>query len=214
MCFGQLNRINTVMAGKQPAPAWLSIDEAARHCEAGVGVWERASTDGGARPHVVLACCGDTPTMETWAAATILREHMPHARVRVVNVVNLMKLQDQKGHPHGLSDAEFDALFGTDVPVIFNFHGYPWLIHRLTYRRRCYSRLHVREYAEEGTTTTPFDMCVLNDIDRFRLVMDVIDYVPGLEAADVPNAPLRHPWPRLPACAVSGTRGAQSLLNS
>jgi xylulose-5-phosphate/fructose-6-phosphate phosphoketolase len=174
MCFGQLNRINTVMAGKQPAPAWLSIDEAARHCEAGVGVWERASTDGGARPHVVLACCGDT---------------------------------------HGLSDAEFDALFGTDVPVIFNFHGYPWLIHRLTYRRRCYSRLHVREYAEEGTTTTPFDMCVLNDIDRFRLVMDVIDYVPGLEAADVPNAPLRHPWPRLPACAVSGTRGAQSPLN-
>lgn len=182
------NRINTVVAGKQPAPVWLTIDEAARHCEAGLGVWEWASTAGGDRPHVVLACCGDVPTTETLAAVALLREHLPQLRVRVVNVVNLMKLQDQREHPHGLSDAEFDALFGTDVPVIFNFHGYPWLIHRLTYRRSCHPNLHVRGYKEEGTTTTPFDMCVLNDIDRFRLVMDVVDYVPGLNAAALREA--------------------------
>jgi xylulose-5-phosphate/fructose-6-phosphate phosphoketolase len=156
------------------------MDEAVRHCEAGLGVWEWASTDGGASPHVVMACCGDVPTLEALAAVALLRQHLPAVRVRVVNVVNLMKLQDQKEHPHGLSDAEFDALFGTDTPVIFNFHGYPWLIHRLTYRRKCHQHLHVRGYKEEGTTTTPFDMCVLNDIDRFKLVMDVIDRVPGL----------------------------------
>jgi xylulose-5-phosphate/fructose-6-phosphate phosphoketolase len=174
------NRINVVVAGKQPAPVWLTMEQAEEHCEAGVGVWEWASTDGGADPNVVLACCGDVPTLETLAAVTLLREHLPAVRVRVVNVVNLMKLQDQKEHPHGLSDAEFDALFGTHTPIIFNFHGYPWLIHRLTYRRTGHAHLHARGYKEEGTTTTPFDMCVLNDIDRFKLVMDVIDRVPGL----------------------------------
>jgi xylulose-5-phosphate/fructose-6-phosphate phosphoketolase len=127
-----------------------------------------------------MACCGDVPTLETLAAVTLLRQHLPTVRVRVVNIVNLMKLQDQKEHPHGLPDAEFDAIFGTNTPIIFNFHGYPWLIHRLTYRRKCHEHLHVRGYKEEGTTTTPFDMCVLNDIDRFKLVMDVIDRVPGL----------------------------------
>ncbi|PJE01837.1 MAG: phosphoketolase [Mycobacterium sp.] len=176
------NRINVVVAGKQPAPVWLTVDEAAKHCEAGLGVWEWASTDGGNLPHVILACCGDVPTLETLAAVTLLRELLPAVRVRVVNVVNLMKLQDRKEHPHGLTDAEFDAVFGTDTPVIFNFHGYPWLIHRLCYRRKCHPHLHVRGYKEEGTTTTPFDMCVLNDIDRFKLVKDVIDRVPGLAA--------------------------------
>lgn len=174
------NRINVVVAGKQKAPIWLTMEEAAKHCEAGLGVWEWASTDGGSLPHVVMACCGDVPTLEVLAAVKLLREHLPSLRVRVVNVVNLMKLQDQKEHPHGLTDAEFDAVFGTDTPVIFNFHGYPWLIHRLTYRRKCHPHLHVRGYKEEGTTTTPFDMCVMNDIDRFKLVMDVIDRVPGL----------------------------------
>lgn len=174
------NRINVVVAGKQPAPVWLTMEQASKHCEAGLGVWDWASTDGGNLPHVILACCGDVPTLETLAAVTLLRKHLPAVRVRVVNVVNLMKLQDQRDHPHGLTDEEFDAVFGTDTPIIFNFHGYPWLIHRLTYRRKCHPHLHVRGYKEEGTTTTPFDMCVLNDIDRFKLVKDVIDRVPGL----------------------------------
>jgi xylulose-5-phosphate/fructose-6-phosphate phosphoketolase len=176
------NRINVIVAGKQKAPVWLTMDEAAKHCEAGLGVWEWASTDGGKNPHVVLVCCGDVPTLETLAAASLLRKHLPAVRVRVVNVVNLMSLQDRREHPHGLEDGLFDAIFGTDTPVIFNFHGYPVLIHRLTYRRKCHDHLHVRGYKEEGTTTTPFDMCVLNDIDRFKLVMDVIDRVPGLAA--------------------------------
>ncbi len=174
------NRVNVVVAGKQKAPVWLTMDEAAKHCEAGLGVWEWAGTDGGATPDVVMACCGDVPTLETLAAVKLLREHLPAVRVRVVNVVNLMKLQDQREHPHGLTDAAFDALFGTDTPILFNFHGYPSLIHQLTYRRKCHPHLHVKGYKEEGTTTTPFDMCVLNDIDRFKLVMDAIDRVPGL----------------------------------
>lgn len=174
------NRVNVIVAGKQPAPVWLTMDGAVAHCEAGLGIWEWASTDEGKSPHVVLACCGDVPTLETLAAAKLLRELLPAVRVRVVNVVNLMRLQDPKDHPHGLSDAEFDAVFGVDLPVIFNFHGYPWLIHRLCYRRKCHPHLHVRGYKEEGTTTTPFDMCVMNDIDRFKLVKDVIDRVPGL----------------------------------
>jgi xylulose-5-phosphate/fructose-6-phosphate phosphoketolase len=174
------NQVNVIVAGKQPAPVWLAMDEAVAHCEAGLGVWEWASTDGGRSPHVVLACCGDVPTLETLAAVRLLRELLPAVRVRVVNVVNLMRLQDPKDHPHGLSDAEFDAVFGVDLPVIFNFHGYPWLIHRLCYRRKCHPHLHVRGYKEEGTTTTPFDMCVMNDIDRFKLVADVVARVPGL----------------------------------
>jgi len=176
------NRVNVIVAGKQSAPAWLSMEQAQKHCEAGVGIWDWASTDGGAKPDVVLACCGDVPTLEVLAAVKLLREHLPAVRVRVVNVVDLMKLQAPSEHPHGLPDVEFDNLFGTETPVIFNFHGYPWLIHRLTYRRRCHEYLHARGYKEEGTTTTPFDMCVMNDIDRYKLVMDVIDRIPGLAA--------------------------------
>jgi xylulose-5-phosphate/fructose-6-phosphate phosphoketolase len=174
------NRINVIVAGKQPAHQFLSLEAAEKHCEAGVGIWEWASTTEGHDPDVVLACCGDVPTMEVLAATMILREQLPQLRLRVVNVVNLMRLQPGSEHPHGLSDAEYDAIFTTDKPVIFNFHGYPWLIHRLTYRRNGHPNLHVRGYKEEGTTTTPFDMCVLNDIDRFKLVMDVLDRVPGL----------------------------------
>jgi xylulose-5-phosphate/fructose-6-phosphate phosphoketolase len=156
------------------------MGEAVLHCTRGIGIWEWASTDGGADPDVVLACAGDVPTLETMAAVDLLRRHLPQLRVRVVNVVDLMRLQPQDEHPHGLPDAEFDALFTTDKPVVFAFHGYPALVHRLTYRRAGHRNLHVRGYKEEGTTTTPFDMVMLNDLDRFHLVMDVIDRVPGL----------------------------------
>ena len=172
--------MNVVVAGKQPAPQWLSMDRAVKHCSAGVGIWEWASTDGVGEPDVVLACCGDVPTLETLAAAEILGKELPKLKVRVVNVVNLMKLQPEREHPHGLSDRDFDGIFTKDKPVIFAFHGYPWLIHRLTYRRTNHANIHVRGYKEEGTTTTPFDMVVLNDLDRFHLVMDVVDRLPGL----------------------------------
>jgi xylulose-5-phosphate/fructose-6-phosphate phosphoketolase len=178
-CLRSRNYVNVIVAGKQPAPMWLDMDAAAAHCARGVGVWDWASNDEG-DPDVVLACAGDVPTLETLAAADLLRQHLPDLRVRVVNVVDLMRLQPAGEHPHGLSDPEFDALFTTDRPIVFAYHGYPWLIHRLTYRRVNHRNLHVRGYKEEGTTTTPFDMVVMNDMDRFHLVIDVIDRVPGL----------------------------------
>jgi xylulose-5-phosphate/fructose-6-phosphate phosphoketolase len=177
-CLRSRHYVNVVIAGKYQAPQWLSMDAAVQHCIEGIGVWHWASSDAGAEPDVVMACCGDVPTLETLAAVSILREHLPDLKVRVVNVVDLMKLQPQSEHPHGLSEAAFDALFTTDKHVIFAFHGYPWLIHRLTYRRNKHHNLHVRGYKEEGTITTPFDMTVLNDLDRFHLVMDVIDRLP------------------------------------
>jgi xylulose-5-phosphate/fructose-6-phosphate phosphoketolase len=173
------NYVNVVVAGKQPQPSWLDVEQAGLHAVRGIGTWDWASNDEG-DPDVVLACAGDVPTLETVAAADLLRRHLPDLRVRLVNVVDLMRLQSEGEHPHGLSDAEFDTLFTTDRPVIFAYHGYPWLIHRLTYRRTNHSGLHVRGYKEEGTTTTPFDMVVRNDMDRYHLVMDVIDRVPGL----------------------------------
>jgi len=179
-CLRSRNYINVIVAGKQPAPQWLTMDEAIQHCTAGLGRWSWASNDEGGEPDVVMACCGDVPTLETLAAITLLREHIPHLRVRAINVVDLMKLQPSEEHPHGLQDDAFDALFTRDRPIIFAFHGYPTLIHRLTYRRTNHSKLHVRGYKEEGTTTTPFDMVVRNDMDRFHLVMDVIHRVPGL----------------------------------
>ena len=179
-CLRSRNYVNVIVAGKQPGLQYLSIDEAILHCTRGVGIWEWASTDGDEEPDVVLACCGDVPTVETLAAAAILRERLPDLRVRVVNVVDLMRLQPASEHPHGLSDREFDSLFTTDRPVVFAYHGYPWLIHRLTYRRTNHVNLHVRGYKEEGTTTTPFDMAMLNDIDRFHLAIDVIDRLPKL----------------------------------
>ncbi|TMB09148.1 MAG: phosphoketolase family protein, partial [Deltaproteobacteria bacterium] len=179
-CLRSRHYVNVVVAGKHPAPQWLAMDEAARHCEAGIGTWAWASSDRGGEPDVVMACAGDVPTLETLAAVQLLREHLPALKVRVVNVVDLMKLQPPSEHPHGLSDDAFDALFTRDTPIIFAYHGYPWLIHRLTYRRTNHDNLHVRGYKEEGTITTPFDMAVLNDLDRFHLVADVIDRVPGL----------------------------------
>ena len=179
-CLRSRNYVNVVVAGKQPAPQWLSMDEAIKHCEAGLGIWEWASNDRGHEPDVVMACCGDVPTLETLAAVDLLRRHAPELKIRVINVVDLMTLQPPSEHPHGLSDREFDVLFTTDKPIIFAFHGYPWLIHRLTYRRNGHGNIHVRGYKEEGTTTTPFDMCVRNDLDRFHLVSDVIDRVPTL----------------------------------
>ena len=178
-CLRSRDYVNVIVAGKQPALNYLSMDDAIIHCTRGAGIWEWASNDQGV-PDVVLACCGDVPTLETLAAAALLREHLPELGVRVVNVVDLMRLQPESEHPHGLSDQEFDALFTTDRPVVFAYHGYPTLIHRLTYRRANHRNLHVRGYKEEGTTTTPFDMVMLNDLDRFHLVMDVIDRVPGL----------------------------------
>jgi xylulose-5-phosphate/fructose-6-phosphate phosphoketolase len=178
-CVRSRNYVNVVVAGKNPAPTWLDVDGAAQHCARGLGIWDWASSDEG-DPDVVLACAGDIPTIETLAAADLLHRHLPDLKVRVVNIVDLMRLQPVSEHPHGLPDAEFDALFTTDRPVIFAYHGYPWLIHRLTYRRTNHDNIHVRGYKEEGTTTTPFDMLVLNDMDRFHLVMDVIDRVPGL----------------------------------
>jgi xylulose-5-phosphate/fructose-6-phosphate phosphoketolase len=181
-CLRSRHYGNVIVAGKQPAPQWLSMDEAVKHCTAGIGIWEWASNDKGSEPDVVMACCGDVPTLETLAAVDLLHTHVPTLKVRVVNVVNLMKLQPPSEHPHGLPDNEFDALFTTDKPIIFAFHGYPWLIHRLTYRRKGEQNMHVRGYKEEGTTTTPFDMAVLNEIDRFSLVNSVIDRVPHLAA--------------------------------
>ena len=179
-CLRSRDYVNVIVAGKQPALQYLSMDEAIKHCNAGVSIWEWASNDKGSEPDVVMACAGDIPTLETLAAVEILREQAPDLKIRVINIVNLMKLQPQNEHPHGLSDKEFDTIFTTDKPIIFAFHGYPWLIHRLTYRRTNHRNLHVRGYKEEGTTTTPFDMCVLNDIDRFDLVADVIDRVSKL----------------------------------
>ena len=179
-CLRSRNYVNVIVAGKQPAPQWLTMDAAVKHCTAGLGIWPWASSDQGGEPDVVMACCGDVPTLETLAAVTLLRRHFPDLRVRVINVVNLMKLQPQSEHPHGLSEKEFDVLFTTSKPIIFAYHGYPLLIHRLTYRRTNHHNLHVRGYKEEGTTTTPFDMVVLNDLDRFHLVSDVIDRVPSL----------------------------------
>nr|PZN44371.1 MAG: phosphoketolase [Actinomycetota bacterium] len=179
-CLRSRNYVNVIVAGKQPVLNLMSMDEAIIHCTRGVGILPWASNDAGAKPDVVLACCGDVPTQETLAAAALLREHLPELKVRVINIVDLMRLQPPEEHPHGMSDAEFDSLFTVDRPIILNFHGYPWLIHRLTYRRRGHRNLHVRGYKEEGTTTTPFDMAMLNDIDRYHLVMDVIDRVPGL----------------------------------
>ncbi len=178
-CLRSRQYVNVVIAGKYQAPQWLTMDAAVQHCTEGIGAWQWASNDhGGGEPDVVMGCCGDVPTLETLAAVSILREHLPDLKVRVVNVVDLMKLQPESEHPHGLSDAAFDALFTTDKHIIFAFHGYPWLIHRLTYRRNNHHNLHVRGYKEEGTITTPFDMTVLNDMDRFHLVMDVIDRLP------------------------------------
>ncbi len=179
-CMKSWNRINVIVAGKQPAPQWLTMDQAVKHCTAGIGIWDWASNDQGGEPDVVMACAGDVPTLETLAAVDLLRLHLPELKVRVVNVVDLMTLQPHSEHPHGLSDADFDTLFTRDKPVIFAQHGYPWLIHRLTYRRNNHDNIHVRGYKEEGTTTTPFDMVVLNDLDRFHLVEDVIDRVPHL----------------------------------
>jgi len=179
-CLRSRNYVNVIVAGKQPAPQWLDMDSAIKHCTAGIGIWPWASNDQGSEPDVVMACAGDVPTLETLAAVALLRTHFPELKVRVINVVDLMKLQPQSEHPHGLSDDAFDVLFTTDKPIIFAYHGYPWLIHRLTYRRTNHGNLHVRGYKEEGTTSTPFDTVVKNELDRFDLVADVIDRVPQL----------------------------------
>lgn len=179
-CLRSRHYINVIVAGKQPAPQFLDMDAAIKHCTKGIGVWDWASNDQGREPDAVLACAGDVPTLEVLAAADLLRRHFPDVRLRIVNVVDLMTLQPEKEHPHGLSDGDFDSLFTPDRPVIFAYHGYPWLIHRLTYRRTNHDNIHVRGYKEEGTTTTPFDMVVLNDLDRFHLAIDVIDRVPRL----------------------------------
>jgi xylulose-5-phosphate/fructose-6-phosphate phosphoketolase len=179
-CLRSRHYVNVIVAGKQPALNYLSVDDAAAHCARGIGSWEWASNEAGTEPDVVMACAGDIPTLETLAAVGLIRQHLPDVRVRLINVVDLMRLQSEGEHPHGMPDAEFDALFTADRPVIFAYHGYPWLIHRLTYRRHNHHNFHVRGYKEEGTTTTPFDMVMLNDMDRFHLVMDVIDRVPGL----------------------------------
>lgn len=177
-CLRSRNHVNVIVAGKQSAPQWLDMDEAIIHCTAGIGIWKWASNDTDGKPDVVMACCGDVPTMETLAAVSLLRTYLPDVKVRVVNVVDLMRLQPSAEHPNGLSDQDFDSLFTMDKPIIFAFHGYPWLIHRLTYRRTNHKNLHVRGYKEEGTTTTPFDMAVMNDLDRFHLVADAIDRIP------------------------------------
>jgi xylulose-5-phosphate/fructose-6-phosphate phosphoketolase len=179
-CLRSRNYVNVVVAGKQPSPQWLDMESAIKHCTAGIGIWEWASNDIGCDPDVVMACAGDVPTLETLGAVELLRFHFPELKIRVINVVDLMKLQPQSEHPHGLSDKDFDVLFTKDKPIIFAYHGYPWLIHRLTYRRTNHHNIHVRGYKEEGTTSTPFDMVVMNELDRFHLVADVIDRVPEL----------------------------------
>jgi xylulose-5-phosphate/fructose-6-phosphate phosphoketolase len=179
-CLRSRHYVNVIVAGKQPAPQWLSMDAAIAHCTAGIGIWDWASNDEGSEPDVVMACSGDVPTLETLAAVSLLRETVPDLKIRVINVVDLMTLQPASEHPHGLSDRNFDLLFTTDKPIVFAFHGYPWLIHRLTYRRSNHANMHVRGYKEEGTTTTPFDMTVMNEIDRYHLAMDVYDRVPRL----------------------------------
>ena len=180
-CLRSVDKINVVVAGKHPEHNWLSMSDAIEHCTRGIGLFDWAGTEvAGQQPDVILACAGDVPTLETLAAAQILRERIPELRVRVVNVIDLMRLHSESEHPHGLSDAEYDALFTTDKPVIFAHHGYPWLIHRLTYKRAGRGNLHVRGYKDEGTTTTPFDMVMLNDLDRYHLVIDVLERVPGL----------------------------------
>jgi xylulose-5-phosphate/fructose-6-phosphate phosphoketolase len=179
-CLRSVNYVNVVVAGKQPSLQWLTMDQAIKHCTAGIGIWSWASNDERGDPDVVMGCAGDVPTLEVLAAVALMRQHMPDLKVRVVNVVDLMRLQPSSEHPHGLSDADFDGLFTKDRPVIFAYHGYPWLIHRLTYRRNNHGNIHVRGFKEEGTTTTPFDMVVVNDMDRFHLVRDVIDRVPQL----------------------------------
>jgi xylulose-5-phosphate/fructose-6-phosphate phosphoketolase len=179
-CLRSRDYVNVIVAGKQPNPQWLNMDQAIKHCTSGIGIWEWASNDKGTEPDVIMACCGDVPTIETLAAVEMLRDLVPDLKVRVINVVDLMTLQPQEEHPHGLSGYDFDTLFTTDKPIIFAYHGYPWLIHRLTYRRTNHKNLHVRGYKEEGTTSTPFDMLVRNDLDRFHLVSDVINRVPKL----------------------------------
>ena len=184
-CLRSRNLVNVIIAGKQPALQWLDMDSAIKHCTTAIGIWGWASNDQDSEPDVVMACAGDVPTLETLAAVDLLRCHIPELRIRVVNVVDLMTLQPQTEHPHGLSDRDFDSLFTTSRPIIFAYHGYPWLIHRLTYRRNNHDNLHVRGYKEEGTTTTPFDMTVLNDLDRFHLVVDVVDRMPKLGSKGV-----------------------------
>jgi xylulose-5-phosphate/fructose-6-phosphate phosphoketolase len=179
-CLRSRDYVNVIVAGKQPQPQWLNMDQAIKHCTAGIGIWEWASNDKGSEPDVVMACCGDVPTIETLAAVDLLRNYIPHLKIRVINIVDLMTLQPKEEHPHGLSDYEFDALFSRDKPIVFAYHGYPSLIHRLTYRRTNHENLHVRGFKEEGTTTTPFDMLVMNDLDRLHLAGDVIDRVPKL----------------------------------
>jgi len=190
-CLRSRDYVNVIVAGKQPALDYLSMEEAVLHCSRGLGIWEWASNDAGQDPDVVVACAGDIPTLELLAAVALLREHLPQLKVRVVNVVDLMRLQSEREHPHGMSDRQFDALFTTDRPVVFAYHGYPTLIHRLTYRRTNHDNFHVRGYKEEGTTTTPFDMVMMNDLDRFRLAMDVIEHVPGLHST------ASHTWQQL-----------------
>ncbi|MEO8310529.1 MAG: phosphoketolase family protein [Caldimonas sp.] len=187
-CLRSRDYVNVVVAGKQPSPQWLGMAAAVLHCSAGLGIWEWAGSDGGGEPDVVMACCGDVPTLETLAAVEILRERLVDLKIRVINIVDLMKLQPESEHPHGLSDADFDRLFTLDKPIVFAFHGYPTLIHRLAYRRTNHANLHVHGFKEEGTTTTPFDMTVLNDLDRYHLAGDVIDRVPGLQAGAAAEA--------------------------
>ena len=183
-CLRSRHYVNVVVASKHPSPQWLDMDAAVKHCTAGIGIWEWASNDKGGEPDVVMACAGDVPTLETLAAVKLLHEHVPDLKIRVINVVDLMRLQPSTEHPHGLDDHDFDSLFTRDKPVIFAYHGYPWLIHRLTYRRTNHKNIHVRGYKEEGTISTPFDMAVMNDLDRFHLVGDVVDRVPRLSTSD------------------------------
>jgi xylulose-5-phosphate/fructose-6-phosphate phosphoketolase len=179
-CLRSRHYVNVIVAGKQPELQWLDMESAIEHCTNGIGIWEWASNDNDSEPDVVMACAGDVPTLETLAAVDLLRQHFPDLKIRVINVVDLMTIQPSSEHPHGLTDSDFDSLFTVDKPVIFAYHGYPWLIHRLTYRRHNHDNFHVRGYKEEGTTTTPFDMTVMNDLDRFHLAGDVVDRVPKL----------------------------------